>query len=101
MRTKKILGAALATAGLMTAGAASAIIITPTLDATALGNALLGGGGAGIDLTSVVVAVSGQTTTAGGEAFSRSRKASSSSRLRKVPGMMTSWYPGPWRSAST
>ncbi len=48
------------------AGSASAIVITPTLDADILANALLGGGGAGIDLTSVTATVSGQTTTAGG-----------------------------------
>lgn len=63
MRQKKLLGAVLAAAGMVTAGSASAIAITPTLDATTLGNALLGGGGAGIDLTSVSVSVSGQTET--------------------------------------
>jgi MYXO-CTERM domain-containing protein len=70
MGQKKRLGAALAAASLMAAGSASAIIITPTLDATTLGNALLGGGGAGIDLTSVTVSVSGQSQTVpGGPTF--------------------------------
>ena len=61
MGQKKRLGAALAAVSLMAAGSASAIIITPTLDATTLGDALLGGGGAGIDLTSVTVSVSGRS----------------------------------------
>jgi hypothetical protein len=43
-------------------------MITPTLDATTLGNALLGGGGVGIDLTSVVITVSGNTSGNGASA---------------------------------
>lgn len=48
--------------------AAAAPIITPTLDATTLANALLGGGGVGIDLSSVVVSVSGHTSGNGASA---------------------------------
>ena len=48
--------------------AAAAPIITPTLDATTLANALLGGGGVGIDLSSVVVSVSGHTSDNGASA---------------------------------
>lgn len=66
MRQKKFLALALCAAGMMAAGSASAIVVTPTLDATTLGNALLGGGGAGIDLTSVSVSVSGQSQTGPG-----------------------------------
>lgn len=61
MGNKKHLALALAAAGMMSAGSASAIVVTPTLDATTLVNALLGGGGAGIDLTTVTVSVSGQS----------------------------------------
>ena len=46
----------------------AAPIITPTLDATTLKNALLGGGGVGIDLTSVVFTVSGNTSQTGASA---------------------------------
>jgi prepilin-type processing-associated H-X9-DG protein len=48
--------------------AAAAPITTPTLDATTLANALLGGGGVGIDLSSVVVSVSGHTSGNGASA---------------------------------
>lgn len=47
---------------------AAAPIITPTLDATTLKNALLGGGGVGIDLSSVVFTVSGNTSQTGSSA---------------------------------
>ncbi|TVR83983.1 MAG: PEP-CTERM sorting domain-containing protein [Rhodospirillales bacterium] len=48
-------------AGLMAAPSAGmAVSITPTLDGTTLVNALLGGGGAGIDLSTVSVSFSGQ-----------------------------------------
>jgi hypothetical protein len=58
---KRHFALALTAAGMMSAGSASAIVVTPTLDATTLVNALLGGGGAGIDLTTVTVSVSGQS----------------------------------------
>lgn len=48
-------------AGLMAAPSAGmAVSITPTLDGTTLVNTLLGGGGAGIDLSTVSVSFSGQ-----------------------------------------
>lgn len=48
--------------------AAAAPIIAPTLDATTLKNALLGGGGVGIDLSSVVFTVTGNTSQTGASA---------------------------------
>lgn len=51
--------AALVAAGTMLAAPAHAIVITSENDANALANALLAGGGAGIDLSSVTVSVSG------------------------------------------
>lgn len=65
MGNKRILGAALAAAGLIAAGSASAIVVTPDDDPNNLVNALLGGGGAGIDLTTVTVTVMGQASAPG------------------------------------
>lgn len=51
-----------AAASMLSAGSASAIVVTPTMDATILANALLGGGGAGIDLSTLTISVNGQTS---------------------------------------
>ena len=87
MGQKKLLGAVLAAVGMVTAGSASAIVITPTLDATTLGNALLGGGGAGIDLTTVSVSVSGQTS---GSAISAGTFTNASNTYGIGPGIVIS-----------
>ena len=87
MGQKKLLGAVLAAVGMVTAGSASAIVITPTLDATTLGNALLGGGGAGIDLTSVSISVSGQTS---GSAISAGTFTNASNTYGIGPGVVIS-----------
>ena len=65
--TKKLTGVALAL-GLGVASSAQAILITSESDAMVLANALLSGGGSGIDLMSVTATLSGHqlATTAGG-----------------------------------
>lgn len=64
---KNVALAALVAAGTMLAAPAQAILVTSEADANDLANALLAGGGAGIDLGSVTVSVSGHTS---GGAFS-------------------------------